>query len=237
MKIILIIGMALISSVCFSAEKCEREPKEVSGIGNIMYSLLPQAEFREVNGDGWVLLKGQLKASFGEDYLAGPNIFKYLKKNEGNYASIEKLPNAGGQFLRAMNYDKIVVDPDSNRLIGSTQIHAFQMHKHKYTNSQISGDTTQGEGLSWAGTAKRINNDDALTTNISNANKVGGPKVESETRPTNIAVNIFIKVRPNCIKDIYNIKKLHQIIAKQQKNIESLIRDVHANKIIINRKN
>ena len=60
-------------------------------VGDVKYSILPPDKFKNVNGDCWVPLDGRTLATTDELYSLG----------------ITTLPNAGGMFLRAQDFEVI----------------------------------------------------------------------------------------------------------------------------------
>ncbi|MCE2822765.1 MAG: hypothetical protein LW693_10120 [Saprospiraceae bacterium] len=97
-------------------------------VGDIKYSILPPDKFKDVNGDCWVPLDGRTLSNTDELYTLG----------------VYTLPNAGGMFLRAQDFNAVPGteswmprnssnnDPDRglNSAIGMVQQDTVQAHKH-----------------------------------------------------------------------------------------------------------
>ena len=156
-----------------------------SDLGKIQYSILSEENFRLLNGRGWVLMKGQ--------DIKDSDLYKFLEKNgDGGFHRIlqmkGKLPDARGKFLRMLNngitekdciskgHHKDCYDTDERRMMGSYQKDTFEKHSHSI------GATFTSKGGSGYGVYTQV--DDSRT----------GETGYKETRPKNIAVNIFIKI-------------------------------------------
>jgi hypothetical protein len=148
-------------------------------VGTIVASMLDSASFRQIAGDGWVLADGRSTASF----LA---YFQVTGK--------ANLPDLRGMFLRGLNAGRNDgrQDPET-RLVSGYQEDAFQGHWHSFNSANGTVDNarplagSQGSS-SDPGTYNSITNPIADGTN-------GVPRTGSETRPKNVAVYYYIKVK------------------------------------------
>lgn len=107
-------------------------------------------------------------------------------------------PDLRGQFLRGMNQGA-TVDPQPGRTAGVTvQADAFQEHAHNWRNpSQLWSASHEGSGTAPGSDANTILNSLGAMTIVAivpnDINRV--PRVATETRPTNLAVYWYVKVR------------------------------------------
>lgn len=139
-------------------------------LGDVKYSILSPEKFKDVNGDCWVPLDGRTLATTDKLYSMGVTI----------------LPNAGGMFLRAQDFNAIPGteywkpkntsdnDPerDHNSTIGMVQQDTIQAHKHTGTtnndgshqhtnqeNALADNDDNDGIGYYIGGRGNSFNND------------------------------------------------------------------------------
>ena len=105
-------------------------------VGDIKYSILPPDKFKNVNGDCWVPLDGRTLATTDELYSLG----------------VTTLPNAGGMFLRAQDFNAVSGleswkprnssnnDPerDHSTFPGSLQSDMLGTHNHIATSTSSS---------------------------------------------------------------------------------------------------
>lgn len=148
--------------------------------------MLDEATFQSIHGTGWVLMDG--RDVTGSDY--DTIVFGGIGGN---------IPDARGQFLRGKNNTRSDgnEDPDGERGLGDFQVDKLQGHRHEMwvDNDLGAGFTNGGQRLhradaprtGAAGTGDYIR---ALTPDGTN----GTPRPGIETRPKNIAINIFIKI-------------------------------------------
>jgi len=142
-------------------------------IGDVKQSFLTEAEFQAEHDDTWVLCDG--RDVIGSDYAI-------LK--EGDAVTSHNIPDARGQFLRGLDTTE-GVDPDfATRTLGSSQADEFKSHAH--TTSDIFR-YDKGGGSSGADRYLDVDLQGRGTPTI---NPSGG----DETRPKNVACNMFIKI-------------------------------------------
>ncbi len=140
-------------------------------LGDVVYSVLAPAQFKEQHGDGWRLMDGTPFSS--EDGL-----------QKMYHPAVS--PDARGVFVRGMNQgrDAGQGDQDGNRAVGVYQADAFKHHAHTvgypYGANQFQGLFTNGAGTYQVD----------LGHNTSSTAETGG----NETRPRNIALYVYIKV-------------------------------------------
>lgn len=135
-------------------------------IGDVKYSVLNEIKFREVNGDGWILMKQQ-------------DISNTTLCRETGYCT---LSDARGVFIRGMNSDRErdTGDPEGNRPVGEYQSDMLQKHDHGYSTGGIWNRSWRGDDSG----PKTAYAKSSVTT------ATGG----SETRPRNIALYVYIKI-------------------------------------------
>lgn len=154
-------------------------------IGDVKFSILKPELFIEANGNGWVLLKGQAFSDVKPD----PLIFK--EQEFFNVDGVLKLPDARGVFVRGMNEGREIVDskgdPDTKRTVGSYQPDLIKEHNHNYRKYIDHGWTTrygEGQGLVIPGDFE-----------VKPTEGVNESKSGEETRPRNIALYVYIKIK------------------------------------------
>lgn len=110
--------------------------------------------------------------------------FKYGNPGSGNM----NLPDLRGMFVRGVD-DSAGRDPDSLRVIGSTQTDTTQGHIHTYNNRQQQCNINGGYSTApiW------IYDATANTSNPADDGTNGTPRTANETRPENVAVAYIIK--------------------------------------------
>ena len=141
-------------------------------LGDVRYSVLPPANFRNLNGDGWQLMDG--RNINGSDLCT-------------EFGTCQ-IPDARGVFIRGMNVgrDQASGDPEGNRGVGSYQSDNIESHTHGL-HHRIIGDTRGGftHGVAAGGGSGSIHDIGIRTTDAKGGN---------ETRPRNIALYVYIKV-------------------------------------------
>ncbi len=173
-------------------------PANMGAIGDVKYSLLPPEEFIVQNGDGWVLMQGQ--------NIQGTPLGKALPK-------ITNLPDGRGMFIRAMNESRTgeFADEDGNRQIGSVQKGSVGKHKHPIHDP---GHThhVERDGAVMATTPTDIRTKKGfhmggkdyeyagisffqIQWGASNISVLENENDGIETRPNNIALYLYVKIR------------------------------------------
>lgn len=162
-----------------------------SHVGDIQYSILSESHFQQLHGSEWELLKGQ-------DVPADSKLHTLWGQ--------PKLPDPRGVFLRCANHDQNpdLGNPEGELAIGTYRGDTFKKHNHSGSTGEDTPDHTHGHshpgiygnggyakgdnaGKNWHG---------GQTQGASNRHKhsiewEGG----EETRPRNITVNAFVKIR------------------------------------------
>jgi hypothetical protein len=146
-------------------------------VGTVVHSMLTLAQFQSIYGTTWVLADGG--SATGSMYAA--------------VTGSSTVPDMRGQFLRGKNNGRADgnQDPDGERLAGNLQGHQFASHNHGGSTAaqNLSRNFGAGTGAYAAGThgtdTTRAEGSHAHTINAEGGN---------ETRPRNVAVNIFIKI-------------------------------------------
>jgi hypothetical protein len=153
-------------------------------VGEVRFSILGPAKFRQLYGQGWDLLAGQ--SVNGTDKLC----------TAGGFCTA--LPDARGVFIRGVNgaRDANSGDPEgATRQVGSYQADVFKAHNHALNHEIFVA--TPWDGLGWGtvrgdhplynrGRPAGDNNPLWLATQV-----VGDT---NETRPRNIALYVYVKV-------------------------------------------
>jgi len=173
-------------------ERLIRIEADAGKLGDVKTSMLTEAQFQSLHDPSWVLMDG--RSVVGSDYetLTGDSV----------------IADARGQFLRAASADASV-DPEGPRNPGDTQDDATAVnglsastsiandtHDHnlnyispsQYFYSGVNNGYSPGPGGT-GNTLDVIDNDThnhGATTTVSST--------DAETRPTNLAVNYFIKI-------------------------------------------
>jgi len=140
--------------------------KDQGKVGDVIHSMLTEEQFIAENGAGWVLADGRDVTGSKYDTLI-------LDGLGGN------IPDMRGQFLRGLDTSG-TIDPDgAGRSLGDSQAHALEDHTHTYNDQDFGGSQPA------AGSGQKV---------ATQTSGVNGANVSTETRPINIAVNIFIKI-------------------------------------------
>jgi len=177
-----------------SEEKGFRPSHIGSDIGTIKYSMLNESTFQRINGEGWVLMNGRCVESLccKNKIKKGSSVTCETKDSDYFKLTGEKeIPDSRGKFLRAKNNgiksedcpdkykDKNCFDQEGERDLGSYQGDDFKSHTH-VTTANVGNGTARNGAMVPTG----------IKSPRSNSEAAGG----NETRPKNIAVNIFIKI-------------------------------------------
>ena len=150
-------------------------------IGDYRYSDLTEAQFQEINGYTWVLANGQ--NCEGTDYgaLTGKNNVPNLTQNGGLFMRMATTSNAVG-----------TVQGDSTAMPNNPFSTANDgAHTHRANNSSSGGNSTSYMYGPGSGTSNGVYTTISSSTSNHSHAIIGG---DTETRPVNIAVNVFIKV-------------------------------------------
>ena len=170
------VAVSLVAVLSAASQNEVAPSDDIAHVGEIRMSLLAPAQFREFYGTDWVLMDGKTE-------LAGTDLAMWATGIHNG-----TLPDARGAFLRGMNEgrDSATGDIDTNRRVGSYQSDAFQTHKHKFTSRH--GTLDGGSfGLNARGNDMKGWSIDTETPSTG--------RHSAETRPKNIAVYIYVKVR------------------------------------------
>ncbi|MCA9779484.1 MAG: hypothetical protein KC800_22305 [Candidatus Eremiobacteraeota bacterium] len=162
----------------------------IGQLGDVKLSVLEPAAFQNIHGKEWVLMAGQaittdqtVTDSEGA-ILVNSALFGPSTKDRTN------LPDARGVFLRGLNLqrpgdggDPFEQETGRPRQVGEPQDDQFREHNHvlKYRTSVLGGANTPTVGS--PGDAHCVHSTHTLST--------GG----RETRPKNVSVYIYLKVR------------------------------------------
>jgi hypothetical protein len=153
-------------------------------IGDVVHSILDEATFQALRGANWVLMDGSdITGSALADIIG------------------TTLPDARGQFLRGKNNGRAdgQEDPAGERALGDQQTDNMQGHNHDYFastgTSTIGGQhigTVSGSTRGAHATGSPPGGDILGPTDDTLGN--GVPRKGPETRPKNLAVNIYIRI-------------------------------------------
>lgn len=180
-----------------------------SDLGTIKWSILSEKTFQKIHGPGWVLMDGDCIAKVENkgnveacnEYVGDSSDLYSLIQGEkvlyeGTNLERGRLPDARGRFLRVVNHGigaeksgtlgnpKEYHDPDLNRKIGSFQGDTFKKHFHHISASS---------GI-YSGKGKDRRNYHGYMTRDVGPEPTKSAGNSPETRPKNIAVNVFIKI-------------------------------------------
>lgn len=168
-------------------------------VGDVKFSILNPTQFAAENGNCWIPLDGRS--------ISGSRLNSYLSS----------IPNAGGMFLRAQEFDNsnnIDDDRNSTSTIATPQGESFRQHNH-YSNTSTAGDHAHGykdiyttERYTSDDGYKGIQGSDSDNTHPANTpwyldrtTNSGGSHSHtiqndggSETRPDNLNLWIYIRI-------------------------------------------
>lgn len=158
-------------------------------LGDIKQTLLPELQFRQMNGDCWVQMKGQSIA--GSDYAV--------------LTGTTQLPDAQGRFLRTAGGNAApLAQTQEDEFKSHTHLQNEHSHLGGYprangysyaTHGALNGTTTGGNTYVAAEASGLYLGRYAYTTVTTAVNQNSGG---IETRPRNLTVNTFIKINKNC---------------------------------------
>lgn len=156
-----------------------------TGVGEVIVSVLQPSDFRIIYGPDWALLDGQNVSS---QPIAEFLPVQLKTRNEESGETTTVLPDARGRFLRMANHGTTGEDRDADgdRSVGNLQSDTLSSHGHSYSGIQIRG------GDSRAG-PEGNNRFNALRRD-EHATPTSGAYGEAETRPSNIAINYYVRV-------------------------------------------
>lgn len=156
-------------------------------VGEIRYSMLSEDQFRRLYGTEWEILRGQAVPQDSElrDYWVSEN-----------------LPDARGVFLRSANHGRPRHEgnPEGTLPIGTYRGDSFKSHSHDDKGHGHGHDfhipTTHGIGGSAPGRGAGHGwHTEGLRGSIHTGHAQIEPTGDAETRPRNITVNTFVKMR------------------------------------------
>ncbi|MCO4755832.1 MAG: hypothetical protein KC478_15230, partial [Bacteriovoracaceae bacterium] len=146
------------------------EKLEIYQVGEIKTSLLESDEFQDKYGKSWVLMDGRDVA--GSEF--------------SSLTAMTKLPDARGKFLRMVNNGASggSFDADGDRTLGSFQNDTFKTHVHGI-HGKDSG------GYAYGNPSFRSDINGGAPDRSKSTHSTGN----AETRPKNIGVNFYVKIR------------------------------------------
>jgi hypothetical protein len=167
-----------------------KEVANFSKIGDVVSSMLSEAEFQAERDGTWILMDG--RDVIGSDYAI-------LKT--GDAVTSHNIPDARGQFLRGLDPSGTVDPEGATRTLGDSQGHSTALPNNPWTTSN-SGNHRHSEGsggnatnLSYnkfAGASGTTYN--TVYTDYAGAHTHTISGGDAESRPKNITVNHFIKI-------------------------------------------
>jgi len=165
------------------------EQGDLNPVGMIVQSMLTEAQFQVLNGTNWILADGRSVAGSAYATVTGN----------------ANVPDARGLFLRAAGTRGSAIGgiTYAGGSVGDANGDTIQGHKHNDSGHQHSQTGSQSWNAPGGLDAGNVN---GTAVNLSNTNDgyanlgdpttttYGTPRIGSETRPANLAVNIFIKI-------------------------------------------
>jgi hypothetical protein len=166
---------------------------------NLNFAALVQAIKNEVEPIGTVIASLVAPDANG-DYMSntGSNqVWAFADGTPPSGVTFTPFPDMRGQFIRGMNAGRVatigVTDPDTSRAVGSSQTDAFQGHHHFLTGFGANGFIVGPSYLPGSTPVDSMVGD--YYAQDPTHSPLSGPRVAGETRPTNIAVYWYIKVK------------------------------------------
>lgn len=172
------IAAVLAAGMILAAAALQQQPS--IPLGTVVYSVLDRGTFIQVNGTGWELLDGSETNIDDTDLCL--------------VADFCSLPDARGVFIRGMNLGRAAStgDPDSARAVGSAQSDRFSSHHHRLQDElNEAGHTVHGNGQR----ARILVEDGQPYENMVWPTLTDDGGGGSETRPRNIALYTYIRVK------------------------------------------
>jgi hypothetical protein len=154
---------------------------KVAQVGDIVHSMLTEAQFQAERDGTWVLADGRSVVGDGYETITGNT----------------NIPDLRGRFLRGKNNGRVSgSNPDGEFNLGQEQGDAFQGHEHKTLEGKIGGSgTSQMLTITNVGNVSSYSNAAIpLSTNQTVDGGQGTPRESTETRSANTTVNYFIKI-------------------------------------------
>lgn len=186
-------------------------------VGDIRYSILSEEQFQELHGKDWELLRGQ-EVPFDSALR--------------NFWRESHLPDARGVFLRGSNHGRPRKEgnPEGTLTIGTYQSDSFKRHNHSGKTGEDTPDHTHGHshpGVYGDGGYARGDNrggayHQAETRGASTRHRHSiQSEGDAETRPRNITVNVFIKIKETQVPS--NLSKTDQKLEWTPEQIATLM--------------
>lgn len=156
-------------------------------VGDIKYSILNPTQFAAMNGDCWVPLDGRP--------LSQSDMLRQV-------TGIATLPNAGGLFIRAQEFENSNNDParDANAPIATIQEDEVKSHDHTMQSAGSHSHVLQGLGNAAPFPVKGMatgnpGGENPVTDQAGNHTHTINPAGGAETRPRNM--NFWVYIRTN----------------------------------------
>lgn len=169
---------------------------------NANFQALKQAIMDEVVPIGTVI-SSLVAPDASKDYMSGTSsqVWAYADGTKPASASYSgAFPDLRGKFIRGLDdglaYTGGVSDPDTGRAVGSLQADAFQGHKHTMVmNGGMTGTATAAIAPTNAAIGWSVHQSAFMGDEIDTNTSYGSPRFAGETRPVNVAVYWYIKVK------------------------------------------
>lgn len=182
-----------------------------SHVGEIRYSILNRAQFRNLYGQEWDLMQGQ------EIEETSELLPLWGRRN---------IPDARGVFLRCSNAgrDKSKGNADGDLGVGTYQDDLLKSHSHPmistYQNKQVSEGLAAPTGHPFLG--------NGANGQASGPLYIAGPVGGSETRPRCITANAFIKLKEVASGAAPAVDPAQQVIGHPEfrEAVETIVRDM-----------
>ncbi|MBL6989635.1 MAG: hypothetical protein ISR65_07650 [Bacteriovoracaceae bacterium] len=226
--LLVLLSASMFTYASGTQSNCVLEPINGSSLGNIRYSILSEQKFQEINGKEWVLMKGQSKTDLNINN-SEVSIFNHLNHgtyfNTSILPSVENgefLRPKGSRhvLLGSSERDSTAVNGlvvnDNEEIKSAAQDGGTKTaqeageHKHYMAKMKKAQETEKGDDRgSWeyghapnkhtGDSGKHTHNIDINHSHAVDIKHNHVLKGDTETRPKNIAVNVFIKIKRRCI--------------------------------------